>query len=228
MNRGQLNLNELIDFNRDSLASCFVFNILSYSNDKEQLTAFVRTFYSICNRIQTRCVCRLFEFMLEEVFHIDETTVEPGSVLIRVCCDLLEKYKVIDGMEDIIQLKPLTIRQPHRTRLELLYMYSVILRECTTPLNPVMVDSLAQVLYSLYGNFSTKETLQQKLMTLGSMYPLFLALHAHGEVELLLVFDKRLENTHGSDFLATYLQRYFSTEIHSLLEGKDCVPRQIK
>ena len=75
MNRGQLNLNELIDFNRDSLASCFVFNILSYNNYKEQLTAVLSTFYSICNLIQTSFVCRLFEFMLEEVFHIDETTV---------------------------------------------------------------------------------------------------------------------------------------------------------
>jgi len=57
-----------------------------------------------------------------------------------------------------------------------------MLKECTTPLSAGMVEAVGRMLYSLYNNFTTKETLQQKLITLGSMYPLFATLQKKGEV----------------------------------------------
>lgn len=99
LNSGQLNLNELILFNRDTLASCFVFNIYSYFLDSVLRNSFIKTFYSICNRSSEVCVGRLFEYLLEEVTRIDERTVEPGSILVRICCDLLQKYRLMYCME---------------------------------------------------------------------------------------------------------------------------------
>lgn len=89
-------------------------------------------------------------------------------------------------------LKPINVEQPHRTRLEVLYVIGVMLKECTTPLSQAMVESTNRMLYSLYANFTTKETLLQKLMTLSSMYPLFATLQAKGEIEMLIVFNRRL------------------------------------
>lgn len=152
LNRGQLNLNELIVFNRDTLTCCFIINILSSHRDQELLNSFLKTFYSICNRCEPLSVYQLFEAFLDAVFRIDQRVVEPGSILVRICSELAAKYRVMYSGEESQLIRPMELQQPHQTRLELLYLYDVMLRECTPPLSAPMVEATAKMLYSLYAN----------------------------------------------------------------------------
>jgi hypothetical protein len=159
INMGHLNLNELIVFNRDTLVSCFIFNIFSSYKDADLLKIIIRSFYSICNRCEATAVCMIFEFLVEEVFRINNISLDPGSIIIRVCCEVLKKYRLMDFVnpDDVSTiLKPLDAAQPHRTRLEILYMNDVILKECTTPLGISLIDTICKMIQSLYDSFTAK------------------------------------------------------------------------
>lgn len=83
---GYLNIYELITFNKSSLISCFILNILCYHRDLPLLNAMISVFLRICQISDIHCTCVIFMVLLEEIFRIKLKTIQPGSILIRLAC----------------------------------------------------------------------------------------------------------------------------------------------